>query len=169
MTPQQRQYKLINLETKEEFICDKVVIEGMDYYSTKGDINFGDYVTNRFRVWIWEDNSSLLGVRKIIATNYNLIDEVDIIFLKDCEIKKCGCNFCIDRLNNIRGYKTAKETYIFTEDDMIEFIEWINESINPFIKNKNKWIQTCGNSTSWTTKQLLDIWKEQRIETIYFK
>ncbi len=45
--------------------------------------------------------------------------------------------------------------------EAIEFIEWINDPINPFIKHNNKWIQACGNSTSWTTKELFEQFKKK--------
>ncbi len=45
--------------------------------------------------------------------------------------------------------------------EAIEFIEWINDPINPFIKHNNKWIQVCGNSTSWTTKELFEQFKKK--------
>ena len=52
---------------------------------------------------------------------------------------------------------------------MIEFVNWAFKDENPFIKYGDKWIQACGNSTSWTTKELLQLWKEQRPKTLYYE
>jgi hypothetical protein len=190
MTPQQQQYILINLETKEEFICEKVVIEGMDYYVSDEKITKHTkpcYCYNSIKNTLDKDIVFYQGVmpmyhyegfKKIVATTSPSMDVpkvIDSIYdLSEVSSEVQEGTYTIQHKITYKhgfkdGYNKAKKTYTFTEDDMIEFIEWINESINPFIKNKNKWIQTCGNSTSWTTKQLLDIWKEQRIETIYFK
>ena len=58
----------------------------------------------------------------------------------------------------INGAKWEQER---NYSDVIDFIEWINDPINPFIKHNNKWIQACGNSTSWTTKELFEQFKKK--------
>ena len=58
----------------------------------------------------------------------------------------------------INGVKWQQER---SYSEAIEFIEWINDPINPFIKHNNKWIQACGNSTSWTTKELFEQFKKK--------
>ena len=58
----------------------------------------------------------------------------------------------------INGAKWEQER---NYSNVIDFIEWINDPINPFIKHNNKWIQACGNSTSWTTKELFEQFKKK--------
>lgn len=175
-----KQYKLINLETKEEFICEKVVIEGMDYYSIKGDIKFGDYVTNGFMVWLWKDNTSLLGIKKVVASTNPSIDTPKITDEAYYLSQKASI---VDRakydLGYMVGFNMAKGKYPFTEDDLEEFYIWKDEN-RWFTFSNGKWNYTFEHGTSIsedayelryrkTTKELLDIWQEQRIETIYFK
>ncbi len=39
----------------------------------------------------------------------------------------------------------------------IGFAEWIGGDDNPFLVHEGRWIQACGNSTSWTTVQLFEM------------
>ncbi len=48
----------------------------------------------------------------------------------------------------------AKETYQFTEEDVLNFTE--------YYKN-NSWLMKN------TNKEILDIWKEQQLTTIYYE
>jgi len=65
---------------------------------------------------------------------------------------------CFDR-NDIN--KTSYQVPQPPVSDAVEFAEWINDETNPFIKHNGKWIQACGNSTSWTTEELYTLFKSQ--------
>lgn len=45
----------------------------------------------------------------------------------------------------------------------IAFSKWLGDILNPFIQiDSDKWAQSCGNSTVWTTEQLYNLFKEQK-------
>ena len=47
--------------------------------------------------------------------------------------------------------------------EAVEFAEWIADPINPFIAlENNRWAQSSGNSTTWTTQQLYSLFKNQK-------
>ena len=49
------------------------------------------------------------------------------------------------------------------KQEAIGFAEWaFGDDINPFIFVKGKWMQSCGNSTSWTTEQLYNLYKPKQ-------
>ena len=66
----------------------------------------------------------------------------------------------------IQGYNKSQETHPFSEEDMIEFLDW---------KEKNHYVFTSdgftkiGVSKFYATEELLQIWKEQRIKTVYYE
>lgn len=41
-------YKLINTQTGEEHLCDKVTIDGMDYYVNNSRFNNDEYVVREY-------------------------------------------------------------------------------------------------------------------------
>lgn len=54
---------------------------------------------------------------------------------------------------------------IFTEQDMIEFSIWAN--LNAFVLNNE--IDWYYAGKTYTSKELLEIWKEQQVKTIYYE
>ena len=66
------------------------------------------------------------------------------------------------------GYNKSKEAEFYSDSDMIEFAKYLSSQmdedgliLNPkYIENRQLFV---------TEKQLLEIWKEQQPQTIYFK
>jgi hypothetical protein len=158
-------YKLINITTKEEIICDKVTIDGFSYYVSdeiikdvrphKGKWHIEkDYILNKFPTYL----TDLSECKLVIATkNLNIdvpkvVDEFDLAFnyYNSNEQYKVS-----DSFHYMNGFNKTKETYQFTEQDMIEFAKWYQ-------------VETKTNMTL-TTKELLDIWKSQQPITIYYE
>lgn len=170
---------------KEEHICSKVVIDGFDYYvsdsigkagdklyllidsllgkagdiitvlSTRnghtdiikanGDKHWFACSTEYQREWNW---------KKIIATNNPSIDIPKVVN----EVKELALeNFDLSLEDWVNGYNKSQETHPYNEEDMIEF--WI-ETHNIIMAQSGK---------SFTPKELLQIWKEQRTKTIYYE
>ena len=51
----------------------------------------------------------------------------------------------------------------FAEQECIGFTEWaFGDDINPFIFVKGKWMQANGNSASWSTKQLYQLYLKSK-------
>lgn len=68
------------------------------------------------------------------------------------------------------GYKKCLQTYQFGAEDMIEFAEWKG-------KEKFEWNIRYNNWTSqyieysgcvYTTKELLQLWQEQKTKTVWY-
>lgn len=185
-------YKLINSVSKLETLCEKVTIDGFDYYMSDEDIKTNDWyywsVTNTIQKAIKDSLGRLPnigdGSKKIIATtNPNIdlpkmVNEVERLALKTTlhpkilfdELKKCSQNeaLLIDEFgeyNIIRyrettgfiiGYNKAKETYQFTEEDIIEFGRYRLQVLGTPYEN-------------YSTKELFQLWKEQQYKIIYYE
>lgn len=168
-------YKLINAKTKEETLCNKITINGFDYYvSDEKPVKNTKpcYCYNSVKGTLDDDIVFYQGVMpmyhyegfKIIITTTNpaidipkVIDKVDLLYPRlDVRSSKDTMNIYLRE-----GYNKAKETYQYTEQDMIEFADWC---IN--IPKKDK--DLLRNNPDITTKELLSIWKEQQIKTIYY-
>lgn len=170
-------YKLINNKTKEEHLCDKVTIDGFDYYVSdkeqpkidgelyhckhkgKGiDVGSGQ-PPQRLIIDIYSTKRNLCSdCKKVIATNNPNIDipkVVDVFLIVEQWVKskeKLVYQYW-DKPSFIEGYNKAKETYTFSEEDMIEFSIWRN--ITVFDK-------------PLTPKGELELWKEQKPKIVYY-
>lgn len=52
---------------------------------------------------------------------------------------------------------------LFLREQAIEFAKWVAEETNPFLyhgKENGRWIQASGNSTSWSSEQLYQLFIE---------
>ena len=179
-------YKLVNITTKEETICDRVIIEGFDYYVSDeisiGTISIGKRTTSgKYEIGILSnkdggyvvpnsgDGFYSSDIKKVIATNNPNIDipkvvnEVENIIKNafydengDFKRSTIGAD---DWVNGLKlGYNKVKETYKFTEQDMIDFGK---HCITQFMLFQNK-----DNDYS---QRLLPEWKPQQPITIYYK
>lgn len=161
--------KLINKQTNEEHICSKVVIDGFDYYVSDDEIKLNDPITDNYRVWFWRDDCSLLGRKKVIATNNPNLDIFQVVdnykngkwwaadlngYDKNCELPTND----VEVNSFIEGYNKSQESHPFSEEDMIEFSWWLVKNLGMF---------SC-DRTAHFNKELLQIWKEQRIKIIYY-
>jgi hypothetical protein len=118
------------------------IIETPDYILAVSDeeIKFKDYITDKYKVWQWKDNSSLLGrnKKKIIAYQPKgnapeldlpllpeMIIEDDVEKLAKNSMSLCESN--MGYLNTwVRGYKAA--TKIFSEDDLNGYLSFIEDN-----------------------------------------
>lgn len=204
------QYKLINLKTKEETICDKVVINGFDYYISNNHIedgreNFFTYDTLNHKIlhishinYFGNENNgrgstsngrasfkTFKGIHsgishpEVIATSNPNIDIPQIInqveFLAEewvFETNKekwsnnddtAGDNFGSYKA----GYQKSQETHPFSLEDMVEFAKWIaNTKLYGF--SKQLYEAMLVNEVK-TVEELIEIWRNQRLKTIYYE
>lgn len=147
-------YKLINITTKVETICDKVVIDDFDYYVVDKTLTEEDF----------RGNTSYLSItqKRIIATNNPNNDLPNIVIPKVVDEATTFANEIYAgqgdyyesgiQVGRIEGYNKAKETYKFTEQDMIEFTNYAKSY-----------------KSSSIVKKAFEIWKSQQPITIYFE
>jgi hypothetical protein len=216
-------YKLINSKTKEEHLCDKVTIDGFDYYVSEEEIKVGDWYT-----WDGNKNSapslctdnynetSILESKeftkffKVITTNNPNIDIPKIVdeilklsshYINSEEIKskkkwntkqyfeydlknvdlQGNDEFLYKKLllklsaetsfGFIDGYNKSQETHPFSEDNVIDFLNWISKDGYPCIDKtkKNLWVFHPLDNKDYTPKELIELWKEQQPKIIYYE
>lgn len=173
-------YKLINQTTNEEHLCNKVTIDGFDYYvsdNPKTDDYCLNLKTNEF--FKVPDNTYVEGLnkntddKKVIATNSPNIDIPKVKTAhKSAEWwaadlygydKNCKLPTNDSEVNSfIEGYRISQETHPFSEEDMIDFGNWCEK-----LQKDNKEIRR--NNASITRKELLQLWKEQRVKVVYYE
>ena len=176
-----KKYKLINNLTKEETLCDLVTIDEFDYYVSDDKIvdSINVLYNNKIYSTVYSNTvpqgEILLSgfgyvmkssCKKVITTNNPNIDipkvlckEIEESFKVKADIPyfpsdlKETCHWWYKE-----GYNKAKETYHFTVQDMLDFGKYcIN---NQLCKEENRYYQY------W---ELLQIFKEQQIKTIFYE
>lgn len=171
------QYKLINRKTNEEHFCEKITVDGYDYYvsdseqpkidgelyhcKNKGkgiDVGYGQpsqvliinkYISNR---------NLCSDCKKIIATNSPNIDLPQILNeVTELSSREFGLAFnSIDEWKN--GFNKAKELYPNSDSDMIEFHNWYREE-----DNAEKY-------ANFSDESMLNFWKENvKTITLYYE
>lgn len=165
-----KKYKLINNLTKEETVCSLVTIDGFEYYVNDNEIIQKDFYIdfrsdgNKLEQFKTKEDWVLVGIcdsKKVITTNNPNIDIPKVID----EVKTLSLEYTINKNTQFftkhdfeNGYRKAKETYHFTVQDMLDFGKYcIN---NQLCKEENRYYQY------W---ELLQIFKEQQIKTIFYE
>lgn len=165
-----KKFKLINNKTKEETICSLVTIDEFDYYVNDNEIIQKDFYIdfrsdgNKLEQFKTKEDWVLVGIcdsKKVITTNNPNIDIPKVID----EVKTLSLEYTINKNTQFftkhdfeNGYRKAKETYHFTVQDMLDFGKYcIN---NQLCKEENRYYQY------W---ELLQIFKEQQIKTIFYE
>lgn len=176
-------YKLINTTNKEEHLCDKVTIDGFDYYvggkiklhgenleNGKFYIEHTQIKPDRFSLFKrdMEDDSFENCFLIIATTNPNInipkvVNEVERLTFqefKDWSFGEHGPWHTYKMFQ--KGYSKSQETHPFNEDD-VEF----------FVK---KALEDAKKSVCWSdeyykhlTKELLQLWKEQQTKKVYYE
>lgn len=181
-------YKLINNKTKEETLCDKVTIDGFDYYVGKSDIGIKDYfeVDGQILQCLTAQEEEDLAVSndypKVIATTNSKIDISKVVDeveeLAYIHYKSNQHYTTRDAYHFGLGYNKSQETHPFSEEDMIEFADWKVKNGFYMYSHENKWsvksfspYYTDANESLkvYTTKELLQLWKEQQPKIFYYE
>jgi hypothetical protein len=167
-------YKLINTKTKEETLCDKVTIDGFDYYVSdeniprehyyiSWDTNYATEPKERFVLYVKSSGLNGHNPRLVIAaTNPNInipkvVDEVEEFENEYFKNTSWGSVNPRGHYEALRaGYNKSQETHSFNEENMIEFEEFCTHT-----DYKNGFGRV-------DRKELLQLWKEQQPKTLYY-
>ena len=166
-------YKLISKQTGEEYLCDKVTIDGFDYYIEDGSvvkpIDFSKFQYQKpNNLFKGEDGLKQHGeVYEVIATNNPDID-IPKIMDKNSTATVLAKQHSKELSNDdnaiifgfIEGYNKSQETHPFTEEDMVEFAVWLKEDDVRF----EKWA-----TNKISSSNLLQLWKEQQRKILYYE
>ena len=166
-------YKLINTLTNEEYLCEKITINGFDYYVILDEGVVGDFILfcGKISKKLFKNQWSI-DERKVIATNNPNIDLPYIIseveYLADNYVfNENGHKFSNnnneagDNFKSFKdGFKKAKESYQFTHDDMIEFAKWLRTEDTE--KNAEKY-------ANFYDLDMLNFWTNNQIKILYYE
>jgi hypothetical protein len=164
-------YLLINQQTGEETLCDKVTVDGFDYYVTNinpimGSKYFDD--TNAIRkvtitdttYWsIRQNYKSITACTNPILDIPQVVDDVQNLAFQYCKSSQSHRRGFID------GYHKSQETHPFSEEDMVEFAVWLNDTDG--IVKQTKHIDFA-KSDKEVAKELLQLWKSQQPKKVYY-
>lgn len=193
-----KKFNLINLKTKEQHICKKVVVDGFDYYVSDEDTPVGSLyysvATNTIHTMGMEtkDNESFdLSIRKlhfkVITTNNpnidlpQIVDEVEMLAKKDANLVWCDKSTPENEQREfnghvtgfIEGYNKSQETHPNSDEDMIDFAIWLNDTVFATYQVAGKyvgmWHIHYPNFTYITSNELIELFKEQQIKTVYYE
>ena len=176
-------YKLINKQTNEEHLCDKVTIDGFDYYVSDEKLIPNCYVFDPIRnritvIYLVSKKGENFGAKKVIATNNPNIDIPQILEEPNETLihqiaADLGYRMLPDDLEEgiKAGYKESQETHPFSEQDMIDFVLWKDENKFSVISTKEDWVSELLEYSGcvYTTKELLQLWQEQQPKIVYYE
>ena len=71
----------------------------------------------------------------------------------------------------IIGYNKSQETHPFSEQDMLDFVLWKDENKFSVISTKEDWVSELLEYSGcvYTTKELLQLWKEQQPKVLFYE
>lgn len=180
-----KKYKLINTKTKEEHLCNKITIDGFDYYVSgeiikdvrqykgKWQIEKG-YILNKFPTYL----TDLSDCRLITATNNpnidipKVVDEVDqYTMAKEYAIKTKSPNRESHRQGFVKGYNKSQETHPNSDEDTIEFGQWVSHNDWVYLPSKKYWVNEEQEELEQklSSKELFQLWKEQQTKIVYYE
>lgn len=181
-------YKLIN-KVGEETICDKVTIDGFDYYvsdDTPVENSYGIPKARPDLLWRIDSNklnlhnSGEVTIYNVIATtnpNIDIPKVVDenlglkyVLSLPNPEYLSYELQSMIEK-GFIEGYNKHKETHPNSDKDMEKFLEWYKtHSVQIYDKEtKMHQINITNPKKEYTTKELLELFKAQQPKVIYYQ
>lgn len=150
-------YNLISQKTGHQTLCDKVTIDGFNYYVSeelpKDNQGYWIYIGFNEPLKVVKSNQPLGWFEKLwdkhnyktpVATNNpnidipQVVDEVFEFARQEYENLPKEFRFGLERwFSGFRhGYNKAKETHPFTEQDMLEFSWWLVANIGRFADDK---------------------------------
>lgn len=181
-------FKLINIDTNEETICEKIVIDGFDYYVSDEIINdvrpfMGrwqiekGYILNKFPTYL----TDLSECRLVIATNNSnidlpqVVDEADVladkwVFETNGEKWSNNNGSAGDNYGSFKaGYKKSQETHPNSDQDMIDFYKWLNKNLWEDFNDIKKGLFVNSFGVQKQEKELIQLWKDQQPRKIYYQ
>lgn len=177
-------YKLINSVTKIETLCEKITIEGFDYYVSGENPENNDTIIYKncdiyhfasFRENYYYDRYEYC--EKVIATNNPNIDVPKVVDIKLLKYKIAEHEYPSGKKERshteqeafINGWKQclqSQETHPYSAEDMVEFAEWRDW----YLKTLNEWkVNGLNGGGMFTTKELLQIWKDSKPKIVYYE
>lgn len=170
-----------------ETLCDKVTIDGFDYYvSDEGVVNpcyfynkptnyLGKALRREGIFWVCEniEGSHLLSeAKKVIATNHPFINVPKVVDKVEELANKFGYHDrhsdTLFREGLTKGYNKSQETHPYSEEDVKGILDWITRQDSPYsVMYGEPTFRFATNDKDVTIKEVVDAWKSQRTITIH--
>ena len=184
-------YKLINKTTGEEHICEKVVIDGWDYYvsnelpqkNNKILCDERNHITEnpKYKIrtcksivndWIMTFEIDGQGenpnwTKKVIATNNpsidipKVVDEVDVL-------GKTMVNLCLEKIKDLTKRFFWKAGFKSGYNKSQETHPFSEEDVKEIFKIAQMQ-KNYGDYKPYTFEETIQLWKEQRPKTLYYE
>lgn len=173
-------YKLINRATNEAHMCDKVTIDGLDYYVSDEQPKINEYcyrdtgvlfkmTENLFEYYEFIKEKDAHKRFTPIATNNpsidipKVVDDVEKLAVNSAQTFWFEEPLLVEELKEkndfingfIEGYNKYQETHPNSNEDMIEFANWLLYNA-----------EACFNKPK---KELLELWKSQQPKVLYYE
>lgn len=179
-------YLLKQNNEDEGILCDKVAIDGFEYYLENGnvvkpiDFSKWQYSKNANMIFIGEPNILKGEYYEVIATNNpnidipKVVDEVELI-LDLLYPKIQSGNYGFRRREDFRelfaqGYNKYQETHPFSLNDLKSLLDFItNEKTEYSIMYGNQEERFSTIDKDFTIDELINIWKEQQPKIVYYE
>lgn len=159
-------YILKNKTTNKDHICEKVTINGFDYYvSDKKVFENGVYAKCSFTGDISKTRNGQISYKVIAGNNPSVdlpqvIDEVAVDNICNNQLRFCGQTEHKEifgyYLGVKDGYNKSQETHPNSDEDMIKFGKFSKDYFYTHLFDGD--FETC-----------LKLWKSQQVKTIYYK
>lgn len=171
--------ELRNKNTGEKHLCEKVTVDNSDFYYVDKAVPHEELVFGR---WYYSEKEQDYNMfqngqpkenytdwKEIIATNASaimipkVIDDIDVFANEYCK-EQDRIGEYHDYYSYKEGYNKHAETHPYSEEDMVEFAEWLALNTNPTSIHG----ECLYKNVRYTTQDLLHIWKSQQSQVIYF-
>jgi len=167
-------YKLKNIKTNEIHLCDKVTIDGFDYYVSDEKYAVGENCIGedegglRIHKCVILNNCLAIGCKKVIATNN---PNIDIPMVIDA-VQVFAETKVPDGFRTIwkSGYNKSQKTHPFSLDDVKEIISLAREQYWD-IDNRGFSSNTEGDwSFKYSTEdEIIQKYQETKVLTIFYE
>lgn len=154
-------YKIIDKNTEQIHICNKVTINGFAYYVSENET-----ITEKDSYYYkhFDDDIIVLSSEKTIEKGINTLENLnkDTFYKKIIATNNPDINLPLVFENN------NDNDNIFTQKDMIDFASWTH--LNGYSKHQvnDRWYD--GEFYIGNSKRLLDIWKiENELILLYYE
>lgn len=148
--------------TKDRLILHQSINGKVNHFYKGDEIDLDNYNSRRFLGLTFNvvaSTKQLEGLPLLVIKNGIKKLATKTLSEQDWDTSK-GLPFNEGYLKGFKeGYNNAKSTYKFTEEDMIEFVVWLNNTDEIFEQTKHI---DFTKSDKDVGKELLEIWKEQR-------
>lgn len=166
-----KKYKLINRQTKEEYLCEKVVIDGFDYYITDTTPKAGEYkysLTSK-TLEVQDEGFTYESDYKVIATNNPNIDIPKVVDEVEELVKQLYTPVKLHQHSydsGVRfGYNHSQSTHPNSDEDVKDYLDFVEDN---YYYHSYTWYNTDTNEPI-TKEKLFEAWKDKKVQTIYFK